>query len=338
MKMKIYNILTACLLLALSSCYKEMPFRGMQTDPQLYFECLPGAQDTTVFWLRSTIPVNQLLVDRDIFNAVMTFKVNGEEVRLHRNAGQSSSFPENAYFTTKPLSGGDKLEFYAEADGYEPISAQTIIPQELNDITLSSMLIPSPNPDYYIAAIDDRASQNIGEIIPKFNVTFQDEPGVRNYYMVEVIETVYSDKGNLLLYDESAVYVVPRINTDMFEQAQSDVILANYNSPWQTIQYDRTSNSRLVMFFDDKEFDGLKYTKEIMVNRHASRYTTKYILRIYRVSEELYKYVKAWYTVRQAEFSDLPSSTPFMAYNNIKGGNGIFAGVTVFESELIEFE
>lgn len=338
MKMKIHNILAACLLFALSSCYKEMPFRGMQTDPQLYFECLPGAQDTTVFWLRSTIPVNQLLVDRDIFNAVMTFKVNGEEVRLHRNAGQSSSFPENAYFTTKPLSGGDKLEFYAEADGYEPISAQTIIPQELNDISLSSMLIPSPNPDYYIAAIDDRASQNIGEIIPKFNVTFQDEPGVRNYYMVEVIETLYSDKGTLLRYDESAVYVVPRINTDMFEQAQSDVILANYSSPWQTIQYDRSSDSRLVMFFDDKEFDGLKYTKEIMVNRHASGYTTKYILRLYRVSEELYKYVKAWYNVREAEFSELPSSTPFMSYNNIEGGNGIFAGVTVFESGLIEFE
>ena len=336
--MKIHNILAACLLFALSSCYKEMPFRGMQTDPQLYFECLPGAQDTTVFWLRSTIPVNQLLVDRDIFNAVMTFKVNGEEVRLHRNAGQSSSFPENAYFTTKPLSGGDKLEFYAEADGYEPISAQTIIPQELNDISLSSMLIPSPNPDYYIAAIDDRASQNIGEIIPKFNVTFQDEPGVRNYYMVEVIETLYSDKGTLLRYDESAVYVVPRINTDMFEQAQSDVILANYSSPWQTIQYDRSSDSRLVMFFDDKEFDGLKYTKEIMVNRHASGYTTKYILRLYRVSEELYKYVKAWYNVREAEFSELPSSTPFMSYNNIEGGNGIFAGVTVFESGLIEFE
>ena len=336
--MKIYNILAASLLLMLSSCYKEMPFKGMETDPQLYLQCLPGAQDTTVFWLRSTIPVNQLLVDRDILNAVMTFKVNGEEVRLHLNDGQSSSFPENAYFTTKPLSGGDKLEFYAEADGYEPISAQTLIPQELNDITLSSMLIPSPNPDYYIAAIDDRASQNIGEIIPKFNVTFQDEPGVRNYYMAEVQQLVYSRDGKRLPYGESAVYVVPRINTDLFEQAQTDVILANHNSPWQTIELDSTSETRLVMFFDDKEFDGQKYTKEIMVNRHASGYTTKYILRLYRVSEELYKYAKAWNTVRQAEFSDLPSSTPFMAYNNIKGGNGIFAGVTVFKSELIEFE
>ena len=273
----------------------------METDPQLYLQCLPGAQDTTVFWLRSTIPVNQLLVDRDIFNAVMTFKVNGEEVRLHRNAGQSSSFPENAYFTTKPLSGGDKLEFYAEADGYEPISAQTIIPQELNDITLSSMLIPSPNPDYYIAAIDDRSSQNIGEIIPKFNVTFQDEPGVRNYYMAEVQQLVYSRDGKRLPYGESAVYVVPRINTDLFEQAQTDVILANHNSPWQTIELDSTSETRLVMFFDDKEFDGQKYTKEIMVNRHASGYTTKYILRLYRVSEELYKYAKAWYTIRKAD-------------------------------------
>ena len=42
------------------------------------------------------------------------------------------------------------------------------------------------------------------------------------------------------------------------------------------------------MFFDDKEFGGRMYTKEIMVNRYVGNNDIKYVFRIYRVSEELY--------------------------------------------------
>ena len=336
--MKIYNILAACLMLALSSCYKEMPFRGMSTEPQLFFQCLPGAQDTTVFWLRTTIPVNQDLVQKEIVNPKMSFKVNGNEVELQPNDGQSSTFPSDAYFAVEPLMPGDKLEFHAEADGFEAISAQTVIPQEIKDLTLSTSMIPGPNPDYYIAALDDRSSQGIGKEVPQFKVIFQDQPGVRDCYMIEVTQLVLSSNGRPLPYGESVAYVVPKLNTDTFEQAQTDVLLANHHSPWQTIDYDSGGNCHLVMFFDDKDFDGQKYTKEVMVNKLAPGYTTKYTFRLYRVAEELYKYAKAWDTARKAEYSGFPSSSPLMSYNNIMGGNGIFAGVTLYDSGLIEVE
>ena len=95
----------------------------METDPLLFFQCLPGAQDTTVFWLRATIPVNQELKVKEIVNPRMTFKVNGKAVELQPNDGQSSTFPSEAYFAVEPLIPGDKLEFHAEAEGFEPISA-----------------------------------------------------------------------------------------------------------------------------------------------------------------------------------------------------------------------
>lgn len=334
--MKIYNILAACLLLALSSCYKEMPFRGMETKPQLYFQCLPGAQDTTVFWLRSTIPVNHELVGKEVVNPKMTFKVNGKEIELRHNAGQSSTFPFEACFAVVPLSPGDNLEFYAEADGFEPISARTVIPQDIKNLTLTAAIAAPPNPDYYIAAIDDGASQSIGEEVLEFNVGFQDQPGVRDCYMVEVIQHVYHANGTPLpFYGRAVAYVVPKSDTEIFEQVQTDVLLANHNSPWQTIEYDRGRNTTLVMFFDDKEFDGQEYTKQVMVNRLFAENTTKYIFRLYRVSEELYKYAKAWDTAKKAEYSEFPSATPFMSYKNIHGGCGIFAGVTVYDSGLI---
>lgn len=116
---------------------------------------------TTVFWLRVTIPVNQELKVKEIVNPRMTFKVNGKAAELQLNDGQSSTFPSEAYFAVEPLIPGDKLEFHAEAEGFEHISAQTVIPQEIKDLTLSASMIPGPNPDYYVAALDDRASQGI---------------------------------------------------------------------------------------------------------------------------------------------------------------------------------
>lgn len=336
--MKIYNILTICLLSVLSSCYKEMPFRGMETQPQLFLQCLPGAQDTTVFWLRTTIPVNQDLLEKEIVNPKMTFKVNGKDIELQHNAGQSSTFPADAYFAVEAFAAGDKLEFYAEADGFEPISAHTVIPQEINNLTLTTSIVPSPNPDYYIAALDDRSSQGIGKEVPQFTFRFRDQAGVRDCYMVEITQHVYHSNGTPLPYGNSVAYVVPKLDTDVFEQAQTDVLLANHYSPWQTILYDRRGNSTLVMFFDDKEFDGQKYTKEVMVNRLVAGSKTIYRCRLYRVSEELYKYAKAWDAVRKAEYSGFPSSSPFMSYNNIEGGSGIFAGVAVYDSGMIEVE
>ena len=341
MKMKIHNILAACLLLVLSACYKEIPFRGMETDPQLFFQCLPGAQDTTVFWLRTTIPVNQELKEKEIVNPKMTFKVNGKEVELQLNAGESSTFPSEAYFAVEPLKPGDKLEFHAEADGFDPISAQTVIPQEIQNPTLSSSMIPGPNPYYYVAALDDRASQGISTEVAEFKISFKDPPGVRDCYMVQVLQYVYHNNGQILpYYTQSVAYVVPSLETNVFEQTQTNVLLANHYSPWQTIEFERTGYSSLIMFFDDKEFDGQSYTKNIMVNNpySASQYITKYRFRLYRVSEELYKYAKAWDTARKAEYSDFPSATPFMSYNNIEGGNGIFAGVAVYDSGMIEIE
>ena len=252
MKMKIHNILALCLLFVLASCYKEMPFRGMETNPQLFFQCLPGAQDTTVFWLRTTIPVNQDLVQKEIVNPKMSFKVNGNEVELQPNAGQSSTFPSDAYFAVEPLVPGDKLEFHAEAEGFDPISAQTVIPQEIKDLTLSASIIPGPNPDYYIAALDDRSSQGIGKEVPQFKVTFQDQPGVRDCYMVEVTQQVLNSHGNPMPFGESVAYVVPKLHTDTFEQSQTDVLLANHHSPWQTVDYDGGGNSTLVMFLPAK--------------------------------------------------------------------------------------
>lgn len=74
---------------------------------------------------------------------------------------------------------------------------------------------------------------------------------------------------------------------------------------------------------------------KIQVNRQmSSAHELRYRFKLYRLTEEYYKYVKAWKIAENADFAELPSSTPFMAYDNIKGGNGIFAAAQVFDSGI----
>ena len=75
---------------------------------------------------------------------------------------------------------------------------------------------------------------------------------------------------------------------------------------------------------------------DILVNNgtFSTDNETKYRLRLYHVCEEYYKYAKAWYEDEEY-VSELPSSTPFMAYDNIDGGSGIFAGAVVYDTGLI---
>lgn len=337
--MKRYKILILLLLAGLVSCYKEVPFKGLEHEPKLFFQCLPGAQDTTVLWLRSTFPINSELDITEVRNPKFILKVNGEAVELEQNNGLSSAFPADAFFSTTPLKPGDKLEIYAEAEGFEPVSSDTVIPEQFADLKFEAKLVPCPNPDYYTAHLGRGASQGMSKEVTELSVTFQDTPDVHDCYMAEVTEYAYYEhnSGTRLYNVGSVAYILPQEKTDFIldPYVNTEVILAEHSSPWNTINDYFYRGSRLAYIVDDSSFDGEKHTMKILVNRQlSSAYELKYRLKLYRLTEEYYKYVKAWKIAENADFAELPSSTPFMAYDNIKGGNGIFAAAQVFDSGI----
>lgn len=338
--MKTIKIIAILLTLSLISCYKEVPFKGLEHEPKLFFQCMPGVQDTTVFWLRSTFPVNHGTDMTPLTDPRMYLKVNGEDVELQQNNGISTSFPSDAFFTTKSLAPGDRLDFKAEATGFESISSSTVIPSDFKDLTVEARWIPSPDPDYYTAHLGHGASQGITSEIVEFKLTFQDEPGIRNCYMAEVIQYIYhKTAGQLTYYSSSVSYVLPKeaVDSPLTPERNTDMLLVEHNAPWNTIN-DYHGNGRLSCVFNDDGFDGEKHVMEILVNNgtFSTDNETKYRLRLYHVGEEYYKYAKAWKVAEDAEYgSELPSSTPFMAYDNIDGGSGIFAGAVVYDTGLI---
>lgn len=341
--MKIYKILLFVFLAGLTSCYKDVPFKGLDKEPKLFFQCLPGVQDTTVLWLRSTFPVNNGLEITEVRNPKFMLKVNGETVELEQNDGISSAFPSDAFFSTVPLKPGDRLEVYAEADGFDPISSSTVIPEMFSDLACEAKVVPCPNPDYYTAHLGRGASQGISKEVTEFSVTFQDSPDVHDCYMAEVIEYAYyaNQEGNNLYNVGSVAYILPKDKTGFLLQpyVKTEVILAEHSSPWNTVNDFFFRSSRLACIVDDSSFDGEMHTMKIQVNRMmSSAHELKYRLKLYRLTEEYFKYVKAWKIAENVDYAELPSSTPFMAYDNIDGGSGIFAGAQVFDSGIVQPE
>lgn len=331
------------ILAGLTSCYKDVPFKGLEQEPKLFFQCLPGVQDTTVLWLRSTFPVNNGLEITEVRNPKFMLKVNGEPVGLEQNNGLSSAFPSDAFFTTVPLRPGDRLEVYGEADGFDPISSSTVIPEKFSDLTCEAKVVPSPNPDYYTAHLGRGASQGISKEVTEFTVTFQDTPDVHDCYMAEVTEYAYYNQtgGNKLYNVGSVAYVLPKERTDFILQpyAKTEFLLVEHSSPWNTVNDFFFRTSRLTCVTDDSSFDGKMHTMKIQVNRMmSSAHELKYRLRLYRLTEGYFKYVKAWKIAENADFAELPSSTPFMAYDNVDGGSGIFAGAQIFDSGVVQPE
>lgn len=331
------------ILAGLTSCYKDVPFKGLEQEPKLFFQCLPGVQDTTVLWLRSTFPVNNGLEITEVRNPKFMLKVNGEPVGLEQNNGLSSAFPSDAFFTTVPLRPGDRLEVYGEADGFDLISSSTVIPEKFSDLTYEAKVVPSPNPDYYTAHLGRGASQGISKEVTEFTVTFQDTPDVHDCYMAEVTEYAYYNQtgGNKLYNVGSVAYVLPKERTDFILQpyAKTEFLLVEHSSPWNTVNDFFFRTSRLTCVTDDSSFEGKMHTMKIQVNRMmSSAHELKYRLRLYRLTEDYFKYVKAWKIAENADFAELPSSTPFMAYDNVDGGSGIFAGAQVFDSGIVQPE
>lgn len=341
--MKIYKILLFVFLAGLTSCYKDVPFKGLDKEPKLFFQCLPGVQDTTVLWLRSTFPVNNGLEITEVRNPKFMLKVNGETVELEQNDGISSAFPSDAFFSTVPLKPGDRLEVYAEADGFDPISSSTVIPEMFSDLACEAKVVPCPNPDYYTAHLGRGASQGISKEVTEFSVTFQDSPDVHDCYMAEVTEYAYyaNQEGNNLYNVGSVAYILPKDKTGFLLQpyVKTEAILAEHSSPWNTVNDFFFRSSRLACIVDDSSFDGEMHTMKIQVNRMmSSTHELKYRLKLYRLTEEYFKYVKAWKIAENVDYAELPSSTPFMAYDNIDGGSGIFAGAQVFDSGIVQPE
>ncbi len=339
--MKHNTILIFLLTLVVSSCEYELDFSGYDRTGRLFVFGMPGSSDTTVVRLNSTIPIgdrNSLPLPLD--DAQVSLVVNGEEVVMKRADEAVPSLPEGCFYTLHPLSPGDRVEVRAAAEGAEPVWAESVVPEMFPEYQLAMEVVMSAD-NYPVDLI--------------FSVSFKGDPDVSDHYAMQVCQRKeyynYSiDSG----YEYPGNYEYEYIGYEVGDDSDDGLypfrkpIIVNYNPIKGLYLYE---NAPMVIFNEDTSENGEEtlefladYSSDMVTQGtfdengvliEGKGYHISYKMILYRLSDELYNFIRA----NEILDVNLPvlvgAAPPSYLYTNIRGGVGVFGGISVTETDWI---
>lgn len=310
------------------SCEKEVDFKGKITDPLLVMNSVLTPDSVVSIHLsQSRFILGDLKPITDISGARVSLFVNGDEKE------QLTYKANGIYMGTYLLKPGDKIKIEAIAEGFDPISSQTIIPQSpniiVNDSTISIIETKYDNP----------RQPNTVEIAKFRNLQLQlkltdahDEEnyyfikGTRNYYqkdklvrewvleieLSEVLKNTITDGGNILediIGDGGFADRAENLFTDLYVNGKD--ILFDFSLE-EYIGFDTYVN-------------GEKIEKDNDENKEE---TVEYIIEIGEISKDMYQYIVSGNKATNTE--DGGFSEPVQVHTNIEKGIGILGAYSTY--------
>jgi Domain of unknown function (DUF4249) len=207
----------------------------------------------------------------------------------------------------KPIPGKE-YKVTALANGFEPVTAKTILPKEV--------IIYAANWKDSVV----KESSNITRDIHIIDFSFNDPANENDYYYL-TLERIDSFRNSPT---SPVIYTAP---TPIFFE------LKVRNQTNDFIDIDLNNNEIILLqdndaIIKDNFFSGT--TKKIrLFSNFASSAAYKYVIKLSHITEEYYKYLDTRY--KQSITEGDPFAQPVLVYSNIKGGAGIFAAS--FESK-----
>jgi len=153
-----------------------------------------------------------------------------------------------------------------------------------------------------------------------FEVTFNDPPGEKNFYAIELYEIRYQG-----VYNSDGMPVTdPETGEQVFDSVayQIDAFIKDLAI---------ASNDDLRHQFSDETFDGKTYnapmTIQVFVGPPNSPDKRQYRLRLVSMSEDYFKYLETKNLAQ--EIRGDPFAQPMPVFSNMNNGFGIFGGIAV---------
>lgn len=201
---------------------------------------------------------------------------------------------------------GDVFTLIASAPGYDTVSAETTIPQqiEITDIRIADTVLLQSEYVYY----DSLGNPVYFDSIPyyKFEIEFTDPAG-ENYYSLEV---QYED-------DISSGIVCYSTNDPVYSVGDEFV----FGSTSEDYLFTICDNS----VFSDLTFENTKktFTLYALVIDGIFFPDAKYVFTLRNIGTDYYKYYSS--TILQQSNEGDPFAQPVSIFSNIQGGFGVFA-------------
>lgn len=328
MKVNMKHILCLGILLATTSCMKEVDLEHLRPDPKLVLNSVASQGEPLKASLSRTWFYTEDYPNVTIEDARLNLYVNDRLIgEMNWKVEESEYYSTANYVSSYIPVVGDKIRIEAEKDGFRGVMAEDVIPGKpaLKKLVGETYKEDSP---YYSS--EKR----------RYKVTFNDDPRANDCYLIR--------------------FSLGRPTYD-YEYQQGSVPTFTGEYSWSQEYIDFTSdpvfNDKISILdrvlgndwlsgsggrpFSDELFNGKEYTMTLDSNSGSHTYwpyeeermPDSIRVYLYAISEPYYKYLSAVASLSDGslnnDLADIGLAEPVRVFSNIKGGLGIFGTACV---------
>lgn len=312
-------MLFAAYLLLLPSCMKELDLEHLRPDPLLVLNGLAVEGDTLKARLTRTWFYTEVQPEVSVRNADIKLYVNGTfkgnmEWREYEDNNNGNYWYidgiqaeiKGYYISTYCPAKGDRIRITAEADGFDPISAEVRIPEYK---ALS---------DFKVYETEVTSEYNYTYTVYYLQPTIRDDPAKEDYYLIN-FDYSYSGKET---WDNRYGILYPDYSVDPLFTSHLTALDKILGYDWISAEYGRA--------FSDDLFSGKEYTVKIKTGEGYGTPPSgaSFRVNLYSLNEEYYRYIKAIIEMKDggglnSHMSDVGLAEPVRVFSNVEGGVGI---------------
>lgn len=298
--------LSALSLLLLIGCEIETPYDGEFPEPRLAIFSFMRADSL----IRVSVSSTRSIGESSDYHRRLE-EVAGEVFVNEQLAGELYPRDGIVYTTDVAPKAGDRVKIVVRARGYEEAWGETIIPEEVPEIRVDTVLKENGGSLYNI----------------RYAIRLEDSGKERLYYRLIVAGYSIMEEDGVVTYTGEDYY---------FDQDEEPLLSGGSNS-W----LDESEGNRYHIFSNDS-FEGKGYT--LQVNRYAfnsyeSIYTNRWgrlirhlcrniqCVRVVRIDEASYLYLKSVMLADRGQ----EIVEPVQVYSNVHGGVGVIGSESYAE-------
>lgn len=328
------------LLLILISCERDAKFNPDETG-RIFLYGIVSDNDSNIIKVNVSRPVfsDEIAKPEDV---KLTLEVDGNDVRLTRDVDYvSSEDGEIAYRADYRFKPDQKVRLYAECDGLPSAEVSATVPETLSKVSVSH----SAEESYRVE--DGYILSGTYSTLSKFHISLDEKFDDDSYFGVQVLRRKHVEV-------EGTPYDTDHVNSigaAEYDNLYEYPVMTELSSVKHEIVIDMDGGEFMV--FEPENEDG-KPAFDVFVDNEP-RYMTDaswngdeliyaryeyytYKVKVFRIPDEMYHSLKAEYIRLN---SDAPLHLGFSpvtyVYTNVVGGLGMFAAVTSYETEWIDY-
>lgn len=299
------------LLFALTSCKYPFALDYMDAKPMIAIRSYICADSVVTININKAIPLSKLAtVDTNLENPSFLLKCNGMNVDVKEEMVDKGGLVLYA----DAFKCGDSIEISVESDETEQVVANTIIPD----------MFPHYELELTIGNYSDR----------NLKIRYNDNSGTTDWYgaIVNWSGIMVSD------LDQNGLQYTDVTNHNVFPPS-------GYNE----IQIEPISRYPVAVLFNgdylyiwrDSDEDDNEYELNFNYYTRQGNYIidvmeTEIQCTLFKLSEDMYRYLLAQFDRQNNPFKDAGLSSPSFTYSNVKNGVGYFCGYSTVQSDWIK--